>query len=161
MAELRADAPQGHPPVTHQIKYNPYHPGRTGNANGEDFGADCRAHGCHIVAYCPLNAWPSKLAPIHDGHVAAIAKRHGRTPAQVLLRWVVQRGHAVLTRSSKAARLREALEVFEFELSPADMTILSGLAWLVESELHRPPAGVLDTFGAVTPRANVEDRVEL
>ena len=161
MAELRADAPQGHPPVTHQIKYNPYHPGRTGNANGEDFGADCRAHGCHIVAYCPLNAWPSKLAPIHDGHVAAIAKRHGRTPAQVLLRWVVQRGHAVLTRSSKAARLREALEVFEFELSPADMTVLSGLAWLVESELHRPPAGVLDTFGAVTPRANVEDRVEL
>lgn len=152
MEELRRDAPE-HPPATHQTKFNPYHSGRVGNSNGEDFSADCAggASGCHIVAYCPLNAWPSKLAPIHDGHVAAIARRVGRTPAQVLLRWVLQRGAAALTRSSSEAHLQEAMEVFRFALSEADMATISGLGWLVESAHHKPPPSVPDVFGVMTP----------
>lgn len=167
MAELRRDAPADFPPVTHQIKFNPYHPGRTGNVNGEDFAADCRQNGCHLVAYCPLNSWPSKLAPVHDGHVAAIARRIGRSPAQVLLRWVVQSGHAALTRSSSEAHLREAMQVYDFALSHSDMATLSGLAWLVESMQHRPPASIADAFGvaaAAPAAARTEEggsRVEL
>ena len=149
MAQLRRDARE--PPATAQIKFNPFHPGRTGNAGGEDFAADCRDHGCVLVAYCPLNAWPSKLAPIHDGHVAAIARRVGRTPAQVLLRWVLQRGAAALTRSSSEAHLQEAMEVFRFALSEADMATISGLGWLVESAHHKPPPSVPDVFGVMTP----------
>lgn len=162
MAELRRDAP-ANPPVTHQIKFNPYHPGRTGNANGEDFAADCKSNGCHLVAYCPLNSWPSKLAPIHDGHVAAIAKRLGRSPAQVLLRWVAQSGHAALTRSSNEAHLREAMQIFEFALSKSDMATISGLAWLVQSMQHAPPASIADAFGVMAAPAAAEDsgRVEL
>ena len=162
MEELRRQASE--PPATHQIKFNPYHPGRTGNTGGDDFEADCIKGGCTIVAYCPLNSWPSKLAPIHDGHVRAIAKRIGRTPAQVLLRWALQRGTAVLTRSSNPAHLREALEVTKFTLSASEMSLISSLAWLVESTTHRPPASVLDAFGVWKASADhheVEPHVEL
>lgn len=159
MAELRVDSP-AHPPVTHQIKFNPYHPGRTGNVNGEDFAADCRSNGCHLVAYCPLNSWPSKLAPIHDGHVAAIARRIGRSPAQVLLRWVLQSGHIPLTRSSSEAHLREAMQIFDFALSKSDMATISGLAWLVQSMQHTPPASIADAFGVMGAPAAAAARLE-
>ena len=165
MAALRRVARE--PPATHQIKFNPYHPGRTGNAAGEDFAADCAAAGCVVVAYCPLNAWPSKLAPIHDRWVAHVAAKYGRTPAQVLLRWVIQTGGAALTRSRSEARLREALGALEFELSEPDVKLLSGLAWHVESASHRPPAAVADVFGVAGLLGGDgaggagEDRVEL
>ena len=44
-------------------------------------------------------------------------------------------------------RLREAHDSLSFEMSEADVALLSGLAWLVESETHRPPASVVDVFG--------------
>lgn len=61
--------------------------------------------GVTVVAYCPLNSWPSKMAPIEDRHVAHIAARLGVTPSMVLLRWAVQSGQAVLTRSRDVSRL--------------------------------------------------------
>lgn len=162
MEQLRAAA-KSEPPATHQIKFNPYHQGRTGNAGGEDFSADCEKGGCVVVAYCPLNSWPSKLAPIHDEWVRHIATKYGRTPSQVLLRWAIQRGAAPLTRSRSEARLREALGALEFTLSDADVRLLSGLAWHVEATSHRPAASVADVFGiARLHGAGGEgDRVEL
>lgn len=161
MAQLRRDARE--PPATAQIKFNPFHPGRTGNAGGEDFAADCRDHGCVLVAYCPLNAWPSKLAPINDRWVAHVAAKYGKTPAQVLLRWAVHQGHAPLTRSRREERLREALGALSFDLRPEDIVLLSGLAWHVESESNRPPATVADVFGVARLHGagNGADRVEL
>jgi len=152
------------PPQTAQIKFNPYHQGRTGNAAGEDFTGDCASGGCVVVAYCPLNAWPSKLAPVDDPHVAAIAHRLGRTPAQVLLRWGLQRGAAVLTRSRDAKRLHEATQIFDFALSSTDMARLSGLAWLVESSQHKPAASVVDVYGVqqlARAATTSDERVEL
>ena len=148
MGELRAATSE--PPAVHQIKFNVYHQGRTGNAAGEDFAADCAADGCVVMAYCPLNAWPSKLAPVDDKIVGAIARRLGRTPAQVLLRWVLQRGAVALTRSRDERRLRDALAVKDFALSESDMAVLSGLSWLVESETNRPPPAVVDALGVVS-----------
>ena len=150
MQALRAEASE--PPATAQIKFNPYHPGRTGNRGGDDFAADCKANGCVITPYCPLNSWPSKIAPVDDRWVAHIAERYQKTPAQVLLRWAVQQGHAPLTRSRNETRLREALEVLQFQLHPFDADIISSLVWQVESEFHQPPMGdegptVPDTFG--------------
>ena len=133
-------------------------------AGGEDFAADCREHGCVVVAYCPLNAWPSKLAPVQDRYVAQLAARHAKTPAQVLLRWAVQRGAAPLTRSRREERLREALGALDFELSEDEMDLLSGLAWLVESSTNQPPATVEDVLGVtqVDDRSLAqEQRVEL
>ena len=131
LASPRLASPSIKPPprltprlASHQVKFNPYHPGRTGNAGGEDFLADCAdegtGHGCVLVAYCPLNAWPSKLAPIGDRWVAHVARRHGRTPAQVLLRCgaqapvhlgAPQRHHLVRCRDrARVLRLGPALD---------------------------------------------------
>ena len=103
VGDLKALADAGlEAPSTLQVKFNVLHPGRTGNAAGEDLLAYCKEHGIVLVAYCPLNSWPSKLAPIMDLHVAHIAAKLKRTPSQVLLRWATQQhGVAVLTRSSK------------------------------------------------------------
>ncbi|AKS35016.1 aldo/keto reductase [Mycolicibacterium goodii] len=59
--------------------------------------------------------------------VAAIAEAHGRTTAQVLLRWSIQLGNIVISRSSNPERIASNLDVFGFELTAAEMDTLSGL----------------------------------
>ncbi len=59
--------------------------------------------------------------------VTAIAERLGRTPAQVVLRWGVQRGTAVIPKTSRPERLSENIGLFDFELTDADMTAIAAL----------------------------------
>jgi D-xylose reductase len=59
--------------------------------------------------------------------VVAAAERVRRTPAQVVLRWAVQRGTAVVPKTSRPERLRENLALFDFELSAAEMAAIGGL----------------------------------
>lgn len=53
------------------------------------------------------------------------ARRHGKTPAQVMLRWSLQHGFVTIPKSSNAARIRENAEVFDFELSHEEMARLN------------------------------------
>ncbi|MFT4149230.1 MAG: aldo/keto reductase [Paracoccaceae bacterium] len=59
--------------------------------------------------------------------IAAIAARLGKSPAQVVLRWHVQSGLAVIPRSTRAAGLAENIDVFDFALSEDDMGLIAGL----------------------------------
>ena len=59
--------------------------------------------------------------------VTSIAGEYGKTPAQILLRWNLQLGNAVIFRSSKAERIASNLDVFDFELAAAHMEALNGL----------------------------------
>ncbi len=59
--------------------------------------------------------------------ITGIAAAHGRTAAQVVLRWAVQLGVAALPKSVRPERMAANLDVFDFELSPADMAALTGL----------------------------------
>lgn len=59
--------------------------------------------------------------------VAVIANRHGKTPAQVLLRWIVQRGIATIPKSTNPGRLQQNLSVFDFTLTDEDNAIIRGL----------------------------------
>ena len=59
--------------------------------------------------------------------VVAVAKKHGRTPAQVLLRWSTQRGVAVIPKSSSPERLRQNLDVCSFDLSEQELKDISAL----------------------------------
>jgi diketogulonate reductase-like aldo/keto reductase len=59
--------------------------------------------------------------------VSRLAEKHGRTPAQVVLRWHVQLGHVVIPKSVNAARMRENLDVFGFELGEDDMAAIASL----------------------------------
>ena len=138
VGDLKALADAGlEAPSTLQVKFNVLHPGRTGNAAGEDLLAYCKEYGIVLVAYCPLNSWPSKLAPIMDLHVAHIAAKLKRTPSQVPLRWATQQGVAVLTRSSKEERLREARDL---GFAIGDAYVAAELPRVVRAvAVHRPP----------------------
>jgi 2,5-diketo-D-gluconate reductase A len=64
---------------------------------------------------------------IDDATLQEIAQRLGRTTAQVVLRWHIQRGHVVFPKSVTPERIRENFDVFDFELSPDDVAAIDGL----------------------------------
>ena len=74
-------------------------------------------------AYSPLGV--GNL--LDNAAVTAVAADHGKTPAQVLIRWSLQLGNVVIPRSSAPERIAENFDVFDFNLTDADMTALSGL----------------------------------
>ena len=75
--------------------------------------AACRAHGMAVVAYSPIARGNAK----NDAVLARIGKAHGKTAAQVCLRWLVQQDIVVIPRTSKVERLAENFAIFDFELS--------------------------------------------
>lgn len=93
------------------------------------------AHSKNIVvsSYASLGApgrpWKQSTDPcaIEDPVMKEIASKKGKTPAQVILRWHLQRGLTVCVKSLNPDRLRQNLDVFSFELSPEEMGKISGL----------------------------------
>jgi 2,5-diketo-D-gluconate reductase A len=64
---------------------------------------------------------------LEDPTVASVAERHGRTPAQVLLRWGVQRDVIEIPKSSHRERIEANAEIFDFSLTDEDMAQLDAL----------------------------------
>ncbi|WP_432061103.1 aldo/keto reductase [Streptomyces sp. S1] len=81
------------------------------------------AHGIVTEAWSPL----AQGAVLADPVITGIAARHGKSPAQVVLRWHLQLGNVVIPKSVTPARIRENLDVFGFVLSPEEMTAMAGL----------------------------------
>jgi D-xylose reductase len=95
----------------------------------------CKEQEIAVTAFSPLGAasyYSIGMAGEGDSAleqpvVCEIASRHGRSPAQVLLRWGVQRGTSVVPKSTKVERLRENLNIFDFELAAEEMAAITGL----------------------------------
>jgi 2,5-diketo-D-gluconate reductase A len=81
-------------------------------------------HGIVTEAWSPIGQGQGLL---DDPVITGIAERIGRTAAQVVLRWHVQRGTVVIPKSVTPERIRSNIEVFDFELEQADMAALTGL----------------------------------
>ncbi|MEW2548465.1 aldo/keto reductase [Streptomyces sp. NPDC047002] len=81
------------------------------------------AHGIATEAWSPL----AQGALLGEEAVTRIAERHGRTPAQVVLRWHLQLGNVVIPKSVTPERIRQNLDVFGFELSPTELDALAAL----------------------------------
>ncbi len=103
-------------PAVNQIEAHPYFT----NAAVRDYG---RQHGIVTEAWSPI-ARGNVLA---DPVVTRIAEATGKTPAQVVLRWHVQRGDVVFPKSVSPQRIAENFAVFDFELSDADVQAISAL----------------------------------
>jgi 2,5-diketo-D-gluconate reductase B len=84
----------------------------------------CRAHGIGVVAYSPI----AKGNANNDVLLERIGKAHGKSAAQVSLRFLVQQGIAVIPRTSRVERLNENAAIFDFALSDAEMSAIAGLA---------------------------------
>jgi len=80
-------------------------------------------YGVVTEAYGPLGV--GKL--LDNPMIGAIAQAHGKTPAQVLIRWSLQLGNVVIPRSSSPERIKSNLDVFDFELTDDEMRTLNGL----------------------------------
>ncbi len=116
------------PPAVLQVESHPY-------LVQEKLLRFCQEENMVYTAFSPLGAlsyFELGMAKPGDSllEVPAVrqaAARHGKTPAQILLRWGVQRRTVVIPKTSKPARLRENLAVFDFELSREEMTQISEL----------------------------------
>jgi len=80
-------------------------------------------HAITTVAWSPLGQAES----IKDPVIGAIARRHDRTPAQVILRWHLQLGNVVIPKTTHAARMRENLGILDFTLDDEDLAAIRGL----------------------------------
>jgi 2,5-diketo-D-gluconate reductase B len=86
--------------------------------------AACARHGMAVVAYSPIARGRANSDPV----LVRVGRAHGKTPAQVCLRWLVQQNIAVIPRTSRLERLSENLAIFDFALSPAEMAEIGKLA---------------------------------
>ena len=78
-------------------------------------------------SYFSLNMAEQDESVLNNPVVTDIAAKHGRTPAQIALRWGVQRGTSVVPKTSNRDRLRENLAVFDFALAAEEMTAIEAL----------------------------------
>jgi 2,5-diketo-D-gluconate reductase A len=81
------------------------------------------AHGLATEVWGPL----AQGALLDDGTIVRLAERRGKTPAQVVLRWHLQCGHIVIPRSVTAERIRENIDLFDFELSDRELAAIGDL----------------------------------
>ncbi|OMO97672.1 Aldo/keto reductase [Corchorus olitorius] len=87
----------------------------------------CRKNGIHVTAYSPLGSSEGGIDLIHDQMVERIAKKLNKTPAQVLVKWGLQRGTSVIPKSSNPHRIKENIKVFEWQLPEDDFQALSSI----------------------------------
>ena len=116
------------PPAMLQVELHPY-------LTQDKLLRYCNEQGVAVTAFSPLGA-ASYFAigmagegesVLEQPAVRSIAARHDRTPAQIVLRWGVQRGTAVIPKTTRPERLRENLSIFDFELAAAEMAAITGL----------------------------------
>jgi 2,5-diketo-D-gluconate reductase A len=80
-------------------------------------------HGIATEAWAPI----AKGSILGDATLTGLAEKYGRTPAQVVLRWQVQVGNIVFPKSVNPARMRENINVFDFELTADDLAAVEAL----------------------------------
>lgn len=106
------------PLVCNQVEYHPF-------LSQESVIASCRRHDMALVAYTPLGRGGEILAnPV----IRAAAERHGKSPAQIVLRWgMEQEPVGAIPRTSKLERLEENIDIFDFELDPDERAAITAL----------------------------------
>lgn len=103
-------------PAVNQIKFSPF--------DYEEEVLKCsNSHRIVVEAYSPL----TRGAHLNDPTIRELAKKYGKTPAQIMLRWCIEHGTITIPKSSHPERIRENARIFDFALSAEDVTMLDGL----------------------------------
>jgi 2,5-diketo-D-gluconate reductase A len=103
-------------PAVNQVEAYPYF-------TQDELHAFCAEHQIAVEAWSPLG----QGAVLDDPVIRSVAARAGKTPAQVVLRWHLQRGDIVFPKSVTPERIRENIDIFDFELPPGDLEDISAL----------------------------------
>jgi len=112
---------RGFSPIAPMVNQVPFHPFEYQKAL-LDY---CHEHGIRLEGYSPL----THRQHIGDPRLAAIAEKHGKTPAQVLIRWALQHEVITIPKSAHPERIRENAAVFDFTLDDEDMATLDAIGW--------------------------------
>ena len=112
-------------PAVNQIEVHPYFAQR----EVQEFAG---AHGILTQAWSPIGGITiyrdtSHGSTLDDPVIGAIARAHGKSTAQVMLRWGLQQGRSVIPKSTKPGRIAENIDVFDFELSVEELSAIDGL----------------------------------
>ena len=103
-------------PAVNQIEVNPY-------LTQDEVRRFCADHEIAVEAWSPL----ARGNALGDPTIDDIARRVGKTPAQVILRWHIERGDIVFPKSVTPSRIKENIDIFDFELSGEDVEAISAL----------------------------------
>lgn len=139
-------------PSINQVELHPYFQQQAVQAMDAD-------HGIITQAWSPIGGitfypgWgDDRVSVLGDPTLAQIAQAHGKSPAQVMLRWHLQEGRSAIPKSTNPARIKENFEVFDFELSAAELAAIDALDTGVRSgpdpDVDRP-----DRFDTMVPEA--------
>lgn len=116
------------PPAVLQVELHPF-------LTQEKLVRFCKSRGIVVTGFSPLGAGSyvalgtaaAEESVLREDAVKTIAAKHGVSPAQVVLRWGVQRGTTLVPKTTKLARMVENIDIFGFELAETEMTTLSAL----------------------------------
>ncbi|ONH23912.1 aldo/keto reductase [Pseudofrankia asymbiotica] len=137
-------------PAVNQIEVHPYFQQR----EVQTFGA---AHGILTQAWSPIGGITfyregEHTSTLEDPTIVKIAQTHGRSPAQVMLRWHLQQGRSVIPKSTKPRRIAENFDVFDFDLTSDELSAIDQLDTGKRGG-PEPSAITLETFGREIPEA--------
>jgi diketogulonate reductase-like aldo/keto reductase len=137
-------------PAVNQIEVHPYFV----QPEVQAFGAE---HGILTQAWSPIGGITfyrdsGHSSALEDPVIGRIAREHGKSPAQVMLRWGIQHGRSVIPKSTKPERIAENLAVFDFELTADEMAAIDGLDTGRRGG-PEPDVVTLEAFGREIPEA--------
>ena len=137
-------------PAVNQIEVHPYFTQPEVRAFGEQ-------HGILTQAWAPIGGITfyrdsGHRSTLQDPTIGAIAEAHGKTPAQVMLRWHLQQGRSAIPKSTNPKRITENFDVFDFDLTAEQLAAIDGLD--TGRRGGPEPADItLETFGRPVPEA--------
>jgi diketogulonate reductase-like aldo/keto reductase len=137
-------------PAVNQIEVHPYFV----QPEVQAFGAE---HGILTQAWSPIGGITfyrdgEHTSTLKDPVIVEVAEAHGKSPAQVMLRWGIQHERSVIPKSTKPARIAENIDVFDFELTAEEMTAIDGLDTGRRGG-PEPEDVTLEAFGMPIPEA--------
>src|SRR3989344_8349658 len=104
------------PISVNQVEFNPY-------LNQDELLKFCKKNNIVITAYCPL----SRGNLLEDPVLKEIAEIHKKTPAQITLRWIIQKEMIAIPKSRNESRIKENMEIFNFKLTDEEITKINKL----------------------------------
>lgn len=137
-------------PAVNQVEVHPYF-------SQPDVQAADAEHSIMTQAWSPMGGitsyrGDSSRSTFNDPIIGGIAKAHGKTPAQVMLRWHLQQGRSAIPKSVDPERIASNFDVFGFELTPEDLAQIDGLNTGVRGG-PEPAAVTVEAFGRDIPEA--------
>jgi diketogulonate reductase-like aldo/keto reductase len=137
-------------PAVNQVELHPYFQ----QPEVQAFGAE---HGILTQAWSPIGGITfyrdsEHRSALEDPTIAGIAEAHGKSPAQVMLRWGLQEGRSVIPKSTRPERIAQNIDVFDFELTADELASIDALDTGKRGG-PEPDAVTLEAFGRDIPEA--------